>query len=97
MSSSVCVCVRYVLGLPCAYTLFLWRNREKVRQDQCLRERGEGDSALTNPHIQVLCRVNAFRRSLRLTCALMWMGFMGRWLLLMVGVDEPMSWVEQVE
>jgi hypothetical protein len=44
---------RYVLGLPAAFGLFLWRHRVHVRSDQLLRERGEGDSALTNAHIQV--------------------------------------------
>ncbi len=33
--------------------MFLWRNRVEVQSDQVMRERGEGDSALTNPHIQV--------------------------------------------
>lgn len=46
-------CVRYVLGLPAAFSLFLWRKRVEVRSDQLLRERGEGDSALTNAHVQV--------------------------------------------
>ena len=44
---------RYVLGLPAIFGLFLWRHRVEVRSDQLLRERGEGDSALTNAHIQV--------------------------------------------
>jgi hypothetical protein len=44
---------RYVLGLPAAFGLFLWRHRVQVRSDQLLRERGEGDSTLTNAHIQV--------------------------------------------
>jgi hypothetical protein len=45
--------VLYILGLPAAFAGFLWRNRAAVRADQRLREKGEGDSALTNPHIQV--------------------------------------------
>ena len=44
---------RYVLGLPAAFGLFLWRHRVQVRSDQLLRERWEGDSTLTNAHIQV--------------------------------------------
>jgi hypothetical protein len=46
--------LRYVLGLPAAFGVFLWRHRVEIRSDQLLRERGEGDSALTNAHIQVL-------------------------------------------
>jgi hypothetical protein len=45
--------VAFVLGLPTAFAVFLWRNRVQVRSDQLLRERGEGDSALTNAHIKV--------------------------------------------
>ncbi len=50
--------VVYVLGLPAALAVFLVRNWRKVQQDQRLRERGEGDSALTNPHFH-------FRRRFR--------------------------------
>jgi hypothetical protein len=42
----------YVLGLPLTFGLFLLRNRTAVRADQTLRERGEGDSVLTNPNIK---------------------------------------------
>jgi hypothetical protein len=42
--------VYYVLGMPVACAVVLARNWLKVQQDQRLRERGEGDSALTNPH-----------------------------------------------
>jgi hypothetical protein len=45
--------VGFVLGVPAAFAVFLLRNRVAVRLDQRLRERGEGDSTLTNPHIQV--------------------------------------------
>jgi hypothetical protein len=45
--------VMYVFGLPATFVIFLWRNRRVIEVDQRLRERGEGDSALTNPHIQV--------------------------------------------
>ncbi len=48
----------FVLGLPAALAVFLGRNWHKVQQDQRLRERGEGDSALTNPHFH-------FRRRFR--------------------------------
>jgi hypothetical protein len=45
--------VGFVLGLPAAFAAFLWRNWVAVRADQTLRERGEGETALTNPHFQV--------------------------------------------
>jgi hypothetical protein len=50
--------VVFVLGLPAALTVFLARTWSKVQQDQRLRERGEGDSQLTNPHFH-------FRRRFR--------------------------------
>jgi hypothetical protein len=50
--------VVYVLGLPMALTAFMVRTWRKVQQDQRLRERGEGDSQLTNPHFH-------FRRRFR--------------------------------
>jgi hypothetical protein len=50
--------VLYVLGLPAALATVLVLNWDKVRLDQQLRERGEGDSALTNPHFH-------FRRRFR--------------------------------
>jgi hypothetical protein len=40
----------YVLGLPAALVVFIAFNWRKVQRDQRLRELGEGDSALTNPH-----------------------------------------------
>jgi hypothetical protein len=40
----------YVIGLPTALAVFLAANWRKVQLDQRLREQGEGDSALTNPH-----------------------------------------------
>jgi hypothetical protein len=43
----------FVLGLPVALAVFLWTRRTAVRVDQTLRERGEGETALTNPHFQV--------------------------------------------
>jgi hypothetical protein len=45
--------VVYILGLPAAFAMFLWRNRVAIRVDQRLREKGEGDSMLTNAHIKV--------------------------------------------
>ncbi len=50
--------VVYVVGLPAAITAFMSRTWRKVQQDQRLRERGEGDSPLTNPHFH-------FRRRFR--------------------------------
>ena len=43
----------FVLGLPLAFATFLWRNWAGVRADQAMRARGEGETALTNPHFQV--------------------------------------------
>lgn len=45
--------VVFALGLPGAMAAFLFVNMDRVQSDQRLRERGEGDSALTNPNIQV--------------------------------------------
>ncbi len=42
--------VLYVLGLPAALAFVLVRNWSVVLQDQRLRERGEGESLLSNPH-----------------------------------------------
>jgi hypothetical protein len=42
----------YILGLPTALTVFLLRSWRVVQLDQRLRERGEGDSQLTNPHFR---------------------------------------------
>ncbi len=50
--------VVYVLGQPAALAVFMARTWRKVQQDQRLRERGEGDSPLTNPHFH-------FRRRFR--------------------------------
>ncbi len=44
---------RYVFGAPIAFGAFLAYHRAEVVSDQLLRERGEGDSALTNAHIKV--------------------------------------------
>jgi hypothetical protein len=45
--------VVFALGVPAALTAFLATNLDRVRFDQRLREKGEGDSALTNPNVQV--------------------------------------------
>ena len=42
-----------MLGVPAAFGAFLYSHRVEVVSDQLLRERGEGDSALTNAHIQL--------------------------------------------
>jgi hypothetical protein len=41
------------VGVPVSFTLFLFFNHEGVKADQRLRVKGEGDSALTNPNIQL--------------------------------------------
>ncbi len=55
---AVVAIVVYVLGLPAALAVVVARNWATVQQDQQLRERGEGDSPLTNPHFR-------FRRRFR--------------------------------
>jgi hypothetical protein len=45
--------VVFALGVPLWFGLFLLINRERVQADQYMRVRGEGDSLLTNPHIQL--------------------------------------------
>jgi hypothetical protein len=57
---AIATMVIYVLGLPATFVIFLWRNRRVIEVDQRLRERGEGDSALTNPHIQVRVQHSAW-------------------------------------
>ncbi len=47
----------FALGVPAAIATFLVLNLGSVRDDQRLRETGEGDTALTNPHIQVRTHV----------------------------------------
>jgi hypothetical protein len=43
----------FVAGLPVAFGVLLWRHGAAMRADQVLRERGEGDTALSNPNFQV--------------------------------------------
>ena len=40
-------------GLPASFGALLWGHRNAIYADQLLRVRGEGESALTNPHIHV--------------------------------------------
>jgi hypothetical protein len=40
-------------GVPVAFALFIASHLSHIRFDQQLRERGEGDTALTNPYMQV--------------------------------------------
>jgi hypothetical protein len=61
--------VLYVLGLPAALALILARNWLKVTQDQQLRERGEGDSSLTNPNFQFRRRYRKVYEDFRPQCA----------------------------
>lgn len=50
---SIVSMVVFVVGFPAAVAIFLWRYRAAIHADQTLRERGEGESPLTNPHFQV--------------------------------------------
>jgi hypothetical protein len=52
---AIATMILFVLGLPIAFAVFLWRNRREIEVDQELRQRGEGYSALTNPYHQVCC------------------------------------------
>ena len=45
--------VLYIVGLPVSFLVFLWTHWAAVGVDQRLRQRGEGDTALTNPYIKV--------------------------------------------
>jgi hypothetical protein len=47
---AVCTLLVYAAGMPAALGVFVLAFRDVIKQDQALRERGEGDSALTNPH-----------------------------------------------
>jgi hypothetical protein len=48
----------YIIGLPTFFAGFLWKNWAAVQADQRLRERGEGDSVLTNPNIKVSRKIH---------------------------------------
>jgi hypothetical protein len=45
--------VVFAVGVPAAIAAFLLQNYSRVQFDQRLREKGEGDTSLTNPNIQV--------------------------------------------
>jgi hypothetical protein len=57
-AAAITTFVVYLVGFPLALAVFLLRHRTQVHNDQVLRERGEGDTALTNPNI-------SFRRRYR--------------------------------
>ena len=43
----------FVVGVPLSFAAVLRRNRKGIIADQLLRQRGEGDTILTNAHIRV--------------------------------------------
>jgi hypothetical protein len=43
----------YALGIPCAFALILFSHRKGIRFDQILRQKGEGETALTNPYLHL--------------------------------------------
>ncbi len=45
--------VLFILGVPGAFGAILYRHRQAIVDDQLMRERGEGDSALTNRNLSV--------------------------------------------
>ncbi len=45
--------ILYALGIPCLFALILLRHRRGIRFDQVLKQRGEGESPLTNPYLHL--------------------------------------------
>ena len=45
--------VVFVLGVPLTFAAVLYTHRSAIVDDQLMRERGEGDTAMTNPNIRV--------------------------------------------
>ena len=43
----------FILGVPGTFGAVLYRHREAIVDDQLMRERGEGDSALTNRNLRI--------------------------------------------
>jgi hypothetical protein len=43
----------FILGVPGAFGAILYRHRQAIVDDQLMRERGEGDSALTNRNLDI--------------------------------------------
>jgi hypothetical protein len=43
----------FTVGVPVLFAVLLFHNRAAIVADQRLRQRGEGDSIMTNPHIRV--------------------------------------------
>ena len=41
------------LGVPASFGVILFWNRAAIEADQRMREKGQGDSLITNPHIRV--------------------------------------------
>jgi hypothetical protein len=46
----LCVAL-YGIGLPALFAVLLYRHRAAIVEDQVLRAKGEGETALTNPNI----------------------------------------------
>ncbi len=57
--------VLFVVGLPVSFALLLWRHRVGMREDQVLRQRCEGDTALSNPHYLLRQRYSALYMEFR--------------------------------
>ncbi len=45
--------VVYGMGVPVVFSYILWRYRKEITADQVLRAKGEGETSLTNPNIQI--------------------------------------------
>ena len=52
-SVAVVLLVVFGLGLPLLFLFLLRRHRNEMFVDQLLRVRGEGETAMTNPHISI--------------------------------------------
>jgi hypothetical protein len=56
--------VLYGIGVPAAFAYILYHNRVAIRADQALRQRGEGELAITNPNLHVRrCVMNGVGRT----------------------------------
>ena len=58
----------YGAGIPVVFGWLLFTNHDAIVADQLLRQRGEGDSVLTNPHIRVRRRLRKLYEDFRPDC-----------------------------
>ena len=53
MSVAYFMLVTFGVGVPAAFGLVLLRNRSAIDADQRMREKGQGDTLMTNPYVHV--------------------------------------------